>query len=234
MVLGILGGLAGGKSTVAGLLAARGAAVIDADRIGHEVLERAECPRRALVRRSATGCSTSDGPMFERRRLAERRLRRPSALEMLNGIVHPADTGGDPRARRGDQAAAPGAADRAGRRAPGGDGPATRTLRRAALRGHAERCAGSAPTAAGGRKRLRGRAVSGSLHKRGRAQLPARGEEKAGRLRRHQQRFSGGTGQSVAASCGIRPPSGASIGYQYSPLRRTESSRGGSSPRRQT
>ena len=37
-IIGLLGGIASGKSLVAGLLARRGAAVLDADRAGHEAL----------------------------------------------------------------------------------------------------------------------------------------------------------------------------------------------------
>ena len=38
-VLGLIGGIGGGKSSVASSLAGRGAAVIDADAVGHELLE---------------------------------------------------------------------------------------------------------------------------------------------------------------------------------------------------
>jgi dephospho-CoA kinase len=87
MVLGIVGGLAGGKSTVAGLLAARGAAVIDADRIGHEVLERAEV-RAALCCAFGEGILDAKGHV-ERRRLAEAVFGDGERVEKLNGIVHP-------------------------------------------------------------------------------------------------------------------------------------------------
>lgn len=91
MVLGILGGLAGGKSTVAGLLARRGAAVIDADRIGHQVLERPEV-RDAL--RSAFGEQILDkASRIERRLLAQAAFGSPHGgphgVDVLNGIVHP-------------------------------------------------------------------------------------------------------------------------------------------------
>jgi dephospho-CoA kinase len=95
MVLGILGGLAGGKSTVAGLLAGRGAAVIDADRIGHQVIERPEV-RAAL--RSAFGEQILDkSGRIERRLLARAAFGSPQrgpqsgpqGVDVLNGIVHP-------------------------------------------------------------------------------------------------------------------------------------------------
>ena len=92
MVLGILGGLAGGKSTVAGLLVGRGAAVIDADRIGHQVLERPEV-RAALC--SAFGEQILDkAGRIERRLLAQAAFGSPQSgpqgepqgVDVLNGI----------------------------------------------------------------------------------------------------------------------------------------------------
>ena len=50
--LGLLGGVASGKSTVADLFRQRGAAVLDADRTGHEVL-RMPAIRAAVSRRIA-------------------------------------------------------------------------------------------------------------------------------------------------------------------------------------
>ncbi len=87
MVLGIVGGLAGGKSTVAGLLARRGAAVIDADRIGHEVLERAEV-RAALASAFGPEVLGAEGRV-DRARLAQAVFGDAGRVEKLNGIVHP-------------------------------------------------------------------------------------------------------------------------------------------------
>lgn len=49
-VIGILGGVASGKSEVARLLREAGAGVLDADRVGHEVLRLAEVERAARDR----------------------------------------------------------------------------------------------------------------------------------------------------------------------------------------
>ncbi len=46
VVIGLVGGIASGKSYVAGLLQARGALRIDADRIGHQVLQLPEVRKR--------------------------------------------------------------------------------------------------------------------------------------------------------------------------------------------
>lgn len=48
LVIGVVGGIASGKSVVARRLAAWGAVLLDADRVGHEVLEQAEV--RAALR----------------------------------------------------------------------------------------------------------------------------------------------------------------------------------------
>ena len=49
-VIGILGGVASGKSLIAGQLAQWGAGVLDADRAGHEVLRLPEIEAAARVR----------------------------------------------------------------------------------------------------------------------------------------------------------------------------------------
>ena len=54
ILIGIIGRIGAGKSTVARLLAEHGARVIDADRIAHEVLHEGEV-RRALVERFGPG-----------------------------------------------------------------------------------------------------------------------------------------------------------------------------------
>jgi dephospho-CoA kinase len=66
--LGLLGGVASGKSLVAGLLAERGAAVLDADRAGHEALRLPEV-ERAVRHRWGDGVFSPDGHV-DRSRLA--------------------------------------------------------------------------------------------------------------------------------------------------------------------
>jgi dephospho-CoA kinase len=51
LMVGLTGGIGSGKSTVAGLLAARGAVVIDADAIAREVVEPGQPALAALVER---------------------------------------------------------------------------------------------------------------------------------------------------------------------------------------
>ena len=59
-VIGILGGVASGKSLVARALAGLGAGVLDADRMGHEVLRTAEV-EQAVRRRWGPGVFGPDG-----------------------------------------------------------------------------------------------------------------------------------------------------------------------------
>jgi len=91
ILLGLVGRIGAGKSTVARLLAARGADVIDADRIAHEVLADPTIARRVAMRlgpESLRGDGTVD-----RRRVA-RLVFGDSAghrrrLEALEAILHP-------------------------------------------------------------------------------------------------------------------------------------------------
>jgi dephospho-CoA kinase len=86
-VVGIVGGLGSGKSTVAELLARRGARVVDADRIGHAVLGRA--PVRAALVAAFSGGILDQAGQVDRRRLARAAFQTPERVEKLNKIVHP-------------------------------------------------------------------------------------------------------------------------------------------------
>lgn len=91
IVVGLVGRMAAGKSTVARLFAARGAHVIDADAIAHEVLDEPEV-RRAVVARFGAGVAGADGRM-DRRALADVVFAGDAAAEAaladLEAIVHP-------------------------------------------------------------------------------------------------------------------------------------------------
>lgn len=87
LVLGLAGGVAGGKSMVASLFRNWGASVVDADAIGHEVLGRAGI-RARLVR--AWGPDILRGGRVDRAALALRAFASRESVARLNGIVHPA------------------------------------------------------------------------------------------------------------------------------------------------
>ena len=86
-VIGILGGIGAGKSTVAGLLAELGCAVIDADRLGHEVLREPEV-KAELVRAYGAAVLDAAGEV-DRKALAGRVFAEPQGLDRLNGLTHP-------------------------------------------------------------------------------------------------------------------------------------------------
>lgn len=89
-IIGILGGIGAGKSTVAAELAALGCEVIDADAIGHELLRELDV-KELLVREWGTQILGPDG-QIERSSLAAEvfdKLGRPQSLARLNQIMHP-------------------------------------------------------------------------------------------------------------------------------------------------
>lgn len=87
-IIGLTGGIASGKSTVSRFLEELGAVVIDADRIGHEVLRSDSGVRRELVTAFGQQILTPGG-RFSRRRLGKLVFGSPEALAKLNRIMHP-------------------------------------------------------------------------------------------------------------------------------------------------
>jgi len=89
ILLGLTGGIGSGKSTVSGLLAARGAVIIDADAITRE-LQAPGAPLLAeLSARFGDSIIAADGSL-DRPALAAIAFSDPEALKSLNEIVHPA------------------------------------------------------------------------------------------------------------------------------------------------
>ncbi len=89
LVVGLTGSIGTGKSTVATMLAARGAWVVDADRIGHALQEPGAACHRQIV--EAFGPEILDtGGRIDRRRLGARVFADPEARRRLEAIMHPA------------------------------------------------------------------------------------------------------------------------------------------------
>ena len=88
-IVGLTGGIGSGKSTVARMLASRGAAVIDADRLARAVVAPGTPTLAKIVERFGATFLTAEGEL-DRRRLGQRVFGDPEALAALNGIVHPA------------------------------------------------------------------------------------------------------------------------------------------------
>ncbi|SDO56697.1 dephospho-CoA kinase [Geodermatophilus sp. DSM 45219] len=86
--IGLTGGIGSGKSTVAGLLAARGARVVDADRIAREVVEPGTPGLDAVVAAFGRDVLTAEGAL-DRPALAAVVFADPDARRRLDGIVHP-------------------------------------------------------------------------------------------------------------------------------------------------
>lgn len=87
-VIGLTGGIACGKSTVSGILAALGASVLDADRIGHEVLKKGQAAYGDVV--GAFGRQILDeAGEVDRKILGPIVFSDPQKLKRLNSLTHP-------------------------------------------------------------------------------------------------------------------------------------------------
>ena len=88
LIIGLVGRAGSGKSTVARLLETRGALVLDADRLGHEVTDTDPDVRLALEAEYGSRVYGTDGRL-DRATVAARVFSDPSALQRLNHLVHP-------------------------------------------------------------------------------------------------------------------------------------------------
>jgi len=88
IVIGLTGGILTGKSTVTGMLAEKGAAIIDADKIGHKAYQPQTTVWREVVDAFGDGILKESGEI-DRKKLAEIVFSDPKALARLNGIMHP-------------------------------------------------------------------------------------------------------------------------------------------------
>ena len=88
IVVGLTGNIASGKSTVAALLAAHGATVIDADMLARRVVEPGTPALAAIADRWGTGMLAPDGTL-DRSALRRVVFQSGAELEALNAIVHP-------------------------------------------------------------------------------------------------------------------------------------------------
>ncbi|MFC1944252.1 dephospho-CoA kinase [Chloroflexota bacterium] len=88
IVIGLIGGIGSGKSTVARMLSSLGAVLIDADKVGHE----AYLPHTETWQQVVDAFGTHIlGPdeTIDRAKLGGIVFKDPDALSRLNGIVHP-------------------------------------------------------------------------------------------------------------------------------------------------
>jgi dephospho-CoA kinase len=86
--IGLTGGIGSGKSTVAALLAQRGAVVVDADRIAREVVEPGTPGLAAVAAEFGPDVLTAEGAL-DRPALAAVVFGDPAARARLDAVVHP-------------------------------------------------------------------------------------------------------------------------------------------------
>ena len=86
--MGLTGGLACGKSFVGEALAQLGCHLLQADRLGHEVLLAGGEAYAPVVREFGSGVLGADGEI-DRRALAAQAFEKPERLALLTSFVHP-------------------------------------------------------------------------------------------------------------------------------------------------
>ena len=86
--IGLTGGIASGKSTVCGMLQDKGCAIVDADKVAHELLLKGQpCFSRVVA---AFGVEILDSAgEIDRKKLGAIVFEHPPSLESLEAIVHP-------------------------------------------------------------------------------------------------------------------------------------------------
>lgn len=87
-VIGLTGGIAAGKSTVSGALAAAGAVLIDADKVGHEAYQPGTETHAALVEAFGEQIVAENGEI-DRRKLGAIVFADPAQRQRLQDIVWP-------------------------------------------------------------------------------------------------------------------------------------------------
>ncbi|PUE40668.1 dephospho-CoA kinase [Limnohabitans sp. Bal53] len=86
--IGLTGGIGSGKSTVAGFLARRGAAIIDADAISRSLTTPGGRAMAAIASTFGESMISPDGAM-NRQAMRERIFQDPQAKRQLEHIIHP-------------------------------------------------------------------------------------------------------------------------------------------------
>jgi dephospho-CoA kinase len=87
-IIGLTGGIGSGKSIVAHFLLELGAEVIDLDKVGHDVLDKAGNAYKKAVREFGEGILNKDGEI-DRTKLGEIVFSNSAVLKRLNKIMHP-------------------------------------------------------------------------------------------------------------------------------------------------
>jgi dephospho-CoA kinase len=88
LCFGLTGGVACGKSTVARYFQDLGAYILDADRVGHELIEPGHAAYAEIVERFGKEI-LDPGGRIDRKKLGPKVFADPEQLRLLNAIVHP-------------------------------------------------------------------------------------------------------------------------------------------------
>jgi len=88
LCFGLTGGVACGKSTVARFFQDLGAYIIDADRVGHELIEPGHAAYQEILERFGKEI-LDPGGRIDRKKLGRKVFAEPQQLRLLNAIVHP-------------------------------------------------------------------------------------------------------------------------------------------------
>lgn len=86
--VGLTGGIACGKSTVAAMMRQLGCVVLEADPIAHRLIEPGQPVYDEIIREFGEQVRAADG-RIDRKKLAAIVFAKPAKLERLNRIVHP-------------------------------------------------------------------------------------------------------------------------------------------------
>jgi len=87
-IIGLTGGIASGKSTVAKCLASLGAHIIDADLIAHQIMEPGAPAYQEIIQHFGEQVIHTSG-QIDRVKLGAIVFSQPEELKVLNGITHP-------------------------------------------------------------------------------------------------------------------------------------------------
>jgi dephospho-CoA kinase len=87
-VIGLTGGIASGKSTVAAMLRELGAPIVDADLLARQVVEPGSPALAEIAQRFGPDMLAADGSL-DRKKMGERIFADPGARATLNAITHP-------------------------------------------------------------------------------------------------------------------------------------------------
>lgn len=87
-VIGLTGGIASGKSTVAAMLRELGAPIVDADLLARQVVEPGSPALGEIAQKFGPEVLAADGSL-DRKRMGERIFADPTARAALNAITHP-------------------------------------------------------------------------------------------------------------------------------------------------